>query len=292
MNKNLINMIHQKLSILIILYEENFEMINKCLEKIKDFKIIIIDNANDKSLKDKVIKKFRIHKYFLNKKNIGFSKAANQGIKACDTEYLLFLGADCQITYSSIEQLMLVKEKYKDCFLTSPTFFDHTGKPTYNGGPLHENSPKNKVIKNSGDVCVEAVLTTVILFKVEDIINIGLLDEKFFLYFLDDDLCRRIKNIKKSVIQVYSARATHDHGNLKVKNRFKKILFANYYFYFEELYYLYKINSHQQKYNSLKKKIPKFLVKLIINFILLRFNKFVYYFAKTLAFYNFKKLIK
>ena len=53
-------MIHQKLSILIILYEENFEMINKCLEKIKDFKIIIIDNANDKYLKDKIIKKFII----------------------------------------------------------------------------------------------------------------------------------------------------------------------------------------------------------------------------------------
>ena len=67
-------MIHQKLSILIILYEENFEMINKCLEKIKDFKIIIIDNANNKSLKDKIIKKFNIHKYFLNKKILVFQK--------------------------------------------------------------------------------------------------------------------------------------------------------------------------------------------------------------------------
>ena len=41
---------------------------------------------------DKVIKKFKIYKYFLNKKNIGFSKAANQGIKECDTEYLFILG--------------------------------------------------------------------------------------------------------------------------------------------------------------------------------------------------------
>jgi GT2 family glycosyltransferase len=285
-------MIDQKLSILIILYEENFEMINKCLEKIKDLKIIIIDNANDKSLKDKVIKKFKIHKYFLNKKNIGFSKAANQGIKVCETEYLLILGVDCLITYSDIEQLMLAKEKYKDCFLTSPTIYDHTGKLTYNGGALNENSPKNEVIKNSGDVCLDAVLTTAILFKVKDIINLGLLDEEFFLYFVDIDLCKRIKSIKKSIIQVHSSKAIHETGHLKVKNRFKKIFFANYYFYYEELYYLYKTNLHQRKYDYFKKKIPKFFVKLIINFILLRFDKFVYYFAKVLAFYKFKKLIK
>ena len=285
-------MINQKLSILIILYEEKLEIISKCLEKIKDFKIIIIDNANNKSLKDEIIKKFKIYKYFLNKKNIGFSKAANQGIQSCDTEYLLFLGADCLITYSGIEQLMLAKEKYKNCFLTSPTFYDHSGKYTYNGGPLLEDGAKNKVIENSGDICVDAVLTTAILFKVKDIIEIGLLDEEFFLYFLDHDLCRRIKNIKMSVIQVYNAKATHAHGHLKVKNKFKRIFFANYYFYYEELYYLYKINSHQQKYDYLKKKIPKFLVKLIINFLIFRFDKFVYYLSKTLAFYKFKKLIK
>ena len=285
-------MLNQKLSILIILYEENLEMINKCLENIKDFKIIIIDNANNKFLKKKILKRFKIYKYFLNEKNIGFSKAANQGIQACDTEYLLFVQADCLITYSGVEQLMLAKEKYKDCFITSPTFYDNDGKLTYNGGPLYESSPKNKVIENFGDVCVDAVLFAVILFKVKDAINIGLLDEKFFLYFLDDDFCRRIKSIKKSIIQVYSAKATHAHGYLKVKNRFKKIFFANYFFYYEELYYLYKINSHQKKYDLFKKKIPKFLIKVIINFTLLRLEKFVYYLSKVLAFYKFKRLVK
>lgn len=285
-------MIHHQLSILIILYEEKFEMINKCLDKIKDLKIIIIDNANDKSLKDKIIKKFKIHKYFLNKKNIGFSKAANQGIKACETEYLLILGADCLITYSDIEQLMFAKKKYKDCFLTSPTIYDYKGKLTYNGGPLNENSSKNEVIQNSGDVCLDTVLTTAILFKVKDIINIGLFDEEFFLYFVDIDLCKRIKNIKKSIIQVFASRAIHETGHLKVKNRFKKIFFANYYFYYEELYYLYKTNIHQKKYYYFKKKIPKFIVKSLLNLILFRFDKFLYYLSKLLAFYKFKRLIK
>ena len=285
-------MMNKRLSILIILYEENFEVIKKCLSNINEYKIIIIDNANDQSLKDKIIKNFKIYKYFLNKKNIGFSKAANQGISECDTEYLLILGADCLITYSDIEQLMLAKEKYKDCFLTAPTIYDHTGKLSYNGGPLNENSPKNVVVKNSGDVCVDSVLTTAILFKVKDIINIGLFDEKFFLYFLDIDLCRRIKSIKKSIIQVYSSKAIHETGHLKVKNRFKKIFFRNFYFDYEELYYLYKNNLHQQKYNIVKKKIPKFIFKFFINLLIIRFDKSIYYLSKLLAFYKFRKFTK
>ena len=282
---------NKELSILIILYEENFEVIEKCLSKINEYKIIIIDNANDQSLKDKIIEHFKIYKYFLNKKNIGFSKAANQGISECDTEYLLILGADCLITYSDIEKLMLAKKKYKDCFLTSPTIYDHAGERTYNGGPLNENSP-NEVIKNSGDVCVDSVLTTAILFKVKDIINIGLLDEEFFLYFVDIDLCKRIKSIKKSIIQVYSSKAIHETGHLKVKNRFKKIFFRNFYFDYEELYYLYKNNLHQNKYNIVKKKIPKFIFKFFINLLIIRFDKSIYYLSKLLAFYKFRKLTK
>ncbi len=285
-------MINEKLTILIILYEENLDIIKKCLDQIKGFRIIIIDNANNESLKKEIGSNYRIYKYFLNKKNIGFSKAANQGIKECDSEYLLILGADCLITQKDINQLMLSKQKYQDCFLTSPTFYDSRGDYTYNGGPLYENGAKNETLQNHGDVCVDAVLTTSVLFKVSDIKNIGLFDENFFLYFLDDDLCRRIKKIKKSIIQVSNSKAVHTHGQLKVKNKLKKIFFRNYYFSYEELYYFYKINAHQEKYYEIKKKIPKYLLKMILNFFIIRAEKFVYYLAKILAFNKFRKLIK
>tara|TARA_A100000164_G_scaffold372704_1_gene402395 strand:+ start:1438 stop:2295 length:858 start_codon:yes stop_codon:yes gene_type:complete len=285
-------MINKRLSILIILYEENLDTITKCLEQIKEFKIIIIDNANNKNLKSEITKQFDIYKYFLNYKNIGFSRAANQGILECDTEYLLILGADCLIKYSDIEQLILAKEKYDNCFLTSPTFYDLDGNYTYNGGLSCEKGMKNEVLKNSGDVCVEAIITTAVLFKVKDMINLGLFDEKFFLYFLDEDLCKRIRAINKSIIQVSESKAIHTHGQLKVKNRFKKIFFRNYYFDYEELYYFYKNNLHKKKYELVKKKIPKFIIKLIINFLIIRFDKFVYYLSKVLAFYKFRRLIK
>ena len=60
-------MIQQNLTILIILYQENINIIRKCLDQLKNLKIIIIDNANDTKLKKKISKEYSIHRYFLNK---------------------------------------------------------------------------------------------------------------------------------------------------------------------------------------------------------------------------------
>ena len=187
---------------------------------------------------------------------------------------------------------MFAKEKYNDCFLVSPTFYDSKGNFDYNGGPLYEDGSKNEPLKNSGDVCVNAVLTTAVLFKIKDIKEIGFFDEEFFLYFLDDDLCKRIKNINKSVVQVFKAKAIHTHGQLKIRNKIKKIFFRNFYFDYEELYYLYKNDLHLRKYKMVKKKIPKFIFKFFINLLIIRIDKSVYYLSKLLAFYKFRNFIK
>ena len=47
-----------------------------------------------------------------------------------------------------------------------------------------------------GDICAETVLGSIMMFKKQDIMEIGLYDENFFLYFLDDELCRRIRDKK------------------------------------------------------------------------------------------------
>ena len=99
------NLVTNELTIIIIFYEEKIDLVFKCLENIKNFKIIIIDNADNISLKKKIKEKFQIYKYLLNKKNIGFTKAANQAIKLCDTEYVLNLNADCFISEEDILKL-------------------------------------------------------------------------------------------------------------------------------------------------------------------------------------------
>ena len=285
------NLVTNELTIIIIFYEEKIDLVFKCLENIKNFKIIIVDNANNISLKKKVKKKFQIYKYLLNKKNCGFTKAANQAIKLCDTEYILNLNADCFITEENILKLIISHKKYKNCFITTPTFYDEESKLSYNAGCFAEKNLKRDILNLEGDVCVDTVLGTAILFKKSDMLELGLLDENFFIYFEDDDLCRRIKQKNKSVIQIFDAKSQHVHGQLKVKNFLKKIFIRNYHFTYDKLYYYFKINKHHEKYKYLKKKLPNYTIKAIINLLTLRLSRSMYYFAKVKAYYNFKKLL-
>jgi len=72
-----LNSIFQEITITIVLYEENLSSISNCLENLKGFKIIIIDNAGNFRLKKEIEKRFEIYKYIVNKVNTGFSKGAN-----------------------------------------------------------------------------------------------------------------------------------------------------------------------------------------------------------------------
>ena len=282
----------KELTIIIVLFEEKKDLLFSCLNNIKNFKIIIIDNAGNSKLKIEVERNFSIYKYILNKKNFGFTKAANQAIKLCDTEYILNINADCFIKEEDILRLINSHKNYKDCIIASPTFYDENFKLTYNAGCFDEKNYAKETLNLHGDVCVDKVLGSAILFKKKDIMELGLLDENFFMYYEDDDLCKKVRKKNGSVIQVFEAKAKHSHGQSKVKNVLKRIYIRNYHFTYDELYYYFKINKHHGKYQNLKKKLLNYIVKMIINALIFRYDKSIYYFAIIKAFYDFNKLIK
>ncbi len=280
-----------EITITIVLYKEKTNLVFSCLENIKNFKIIIVDNAGNISLKKKIEEKFRIYKYILNKKNYGYTIAANQAIEQCDTEYILMFQADALISNKDISILLKSHKKYENCFITSPTYYDKESKLSYNSGCLPEKNSKKDILNLEGDVCVETVLGSIILFNKKDMIELGLFDENFFLYFLDFELCRRIKQKKKSVIQIFDAKVQHEHGKIKVKNVLKRIFIRNYNLTFDELYYFFKIKKHFEIFKKLKKKLPNYIIKSITNLFLLRFDQSVYYFSKVVAFHKFNKFL-
>ena len=281
----------EKITVIILTFEEDIDIVFQCMENVKNFKVIIIDNSGNLLQKKQLEKKFKIFKYILNEKNYGYSKGNNQGIKLCDTEYALVLNPDCLISEENIIILLASHRKYKNCFITSPTTYDEKQKLSYNSGCLPENDDRKNVLNLEGDVCVESVLGAVNLFKKKDILEVGLFDENFFQYFSDFELCRRIKQKKKSVIQVFESKAQHIHGQSKVKNILKRIFIREYNYTFDELYYFFKINMHDEKFKNLKKKIPHYIIKSIINLFLLRLSQSIYYFSKIAAFNKFNKLL-
>ncbi len=237
---------NKNVTIVIVLYKEPYELISKTLNFIKDFKIIIIDNDNNDELKNEILKNFKIYRYILNKKNNGFSAGYNQGIRESLSSYTLVLGPDCLIKSDDIYTLTKKLSSYEDALIVTPTSFNHDQTPSYSGGPLPENGQKDIILTLDGDACVESALGACMMFKTEDFKKNNLLfDENFFLYFSDDDLCRTIKFMKKSVIQIKDSICIHQHGNIKVKNKYMKIYIREYNFTHDMLYYFYKKKNKQ-----------------------------------------------
>ena len=279
------------LTIIIVLYQEKIELIRACLENIKNFKIIIIDNDNNIEIKKKIISEFLIYKYILNEKNIGFSKAANIAVKLSDTNYIMNINADCLIKQDDILKLLLANKNDQNCFITSPTFYDSKNKLSRNASNFSDKKILHENDYFDGDVCVDWVLGSAIVFKKKTFIEIGMFDENFFLYFLDEDICIKDLKKKKSTIQISSVKAIHEHGTPKTKNFFKKIFLRNYHFTYDKLYYHFKINSHDEIFNKLQKKIPNYFIKFLINIIILKLGKATHYLSLILAFLQFKKFL-
>jgi GT2 family glycosyltransferase len=280
---------YELITITIVLYQENFELISKCLNGLNKFRIIIVDNSGDIKLKKKVQEKFEISEYIINNKNLGFSKALNQAIKKANTEFILNLEADCIIDEKNIHKLYKALISNKDCYICTPTMIDDNGVLTQSGGAFMEKNLNYKPIQLEGDICVDFPMTAAILFKKKEIMDLGLFDEDLFIYYPDCEIGRRIRKKKKSIIQIFDSVAIHTMGTLKIKNKLKNIFYRNYYFTLDGLIYFYKVNLHSPYLMKLKKKIPNYIVKTIINIFLFKYNKTIQYLAIILAYYNFKK---
>ena len=136
--------------------------------------------------------------------------------------------ADGIIDQGDISKLLEAHKKYDNSFIVSPTLFDKDKNPSVNSGCFPEKELEKTTFILDGDICAETVLGSIIMFKRKDIIEIGLFDENFFLYFLDDDLCKRVRNKKKAVIQVSNSNAIHAHGQIKVQNHLKRTFIRNF----------------------------------------------------------------
>ena len=276
-----------ELTIQIVLYEETKEIIFKCLEHLKNFKILILDNSNNIKLRDQILNKFDIKEYIILNKNLGYSKGHNYLSNKVDTKYLLILNADCQIDEKNIKNLLQSFTKYQDCGLMSPTTFNDKFEQSYNGGLFFENQNQCEITEISGDTCFETVLGAAMLIEKKLFIDLGKFNENMFLFFSDYDLCKKIRKSNKSVIQTKLAKAFHTHGNSKVKNILKKTYLREFNMTYDQLYYFYINKLENFLLKKLKKQHLNYLFKLILNLFIFKHNKSVYYFSRILAYYKF-----
>lgn len=285
----------KKVTIIQVIYDNNYNLL-KNLNKIKDFKIIIVDNqGNDLILED--LKKFKNIQIISNKKNIGFGKAVNMACRVANTKYILLLNPDASINKINITKLANVLDKDKNCIIAVPRIYKNRQyKPEDRLFPENEKLSRNsfeerikrKLFKTipKGNFCVTFFLGAIMLIKKNYFKN-KIFNEKYFLYFEDTQLCKDLNRNKKSIILVNKSYGNHElHAS--VKKTLKNLFIINYNLALSKhLYFNTKILSY-----IFIKDFTLFLVKIILNLFMLRKNKFIINFAKFFGLLSFvlKKL--
>lgn len=264
------------LSIVIVNYQ-TFELtrdtINSILEYSYPFsyEIIVVDNASgDDSLK-------RLQEYFKDNvrfiasaENNGFAAGNNQALRQVGGDYVLLLNSDTVVWENCLEDIYNYMQDHTDvgacgcrvrledgtldkaCKRTFPnvknSFFRlfHIPNNSKDDNYNLTNLPDDEVYE------IDCLTGAFMFIRKTALDEVGLLDETFFMYGEDIDLCYRIKGAGWKIVYYGKASITHLKGASSKKQKNKLI-----YEFYRAMYIYYK--KHHAKDSS-------FIVNIVVYF--------------------------
>lgn len=201
-----------KLSIIIVNYNVT-ELLRNCLSSIinfvqdLDYEVIVIDNKSpDSAWKDLKIE-FPTVQFMSSEVNHGFAIANNKAVKNARGEYILLLNPDTELEGFYMKEIVEFADQHKDLGCLGIRMHDATGKflpeskrsvpDMFNSfEKLFTNFKKKKSksyyrndIKEFEIAEVEVITGAFLLIKRDLYEQIGGLDEKYFMYGEDIDIC-------------------------------------------------------------------------------------------------------
>ena len=248
----------------------------KCLKSLgKDFEIIVIENSNDKKLKNKLENEYPNLKCILSDKNLGYAKGNNLGLSKVTSQYALILNPDTTIESQAIENFFVSADKYKNFSIIGPAVQEDKDKIKY----------KNK--DNQDLIEVNTVKGFAMFLNMKEFENVGFFDENFFIYFEEIDLCKRIKNLNKNIYLDPKITIHHLGGSShNSKINFEMELSRNWHWMWSTFYY-------QKKYKGLIVALiiisPKFfssLIKTLFYLLILNHEKKDIYYCRLSGIFN------
>ncbi len=232
------SLITMQISIILINFESRFFLKN-CLKSInqktlstEQLEIIIVNNEK-KPLKLELTSDFKIT-IIENKQNLGFSKACNIGAKKADGKYLFFLNPDTELLITNFSSIVNKFEKNSRLGIVGTQIIEKNrntpqpwtcGKKTSFLKILFKNSI-NKPWNKKFPIIVDWVSGTAFFIRKSDFKQLNGFDEKFFMYFEDQDLCLRLKSLNKYCLFYPHFSILHHDGQSWPDDNQKKI---NYY---------------------------------------------------------------
>lgn len=184
------------------------------LERNENSNLVIIDNASTDKSVEKIKKILCPFKLIQNKKNLGFAKGANQGIRHAirhGANRILLVNQDLFIKDKDFK--ILIKNQSK---IVGPIVkFKRNNKLVYDiGGKLNWRIMRpyhlEKLVKPGKSCDIDYISGCCMLIDSSVFKKIGFFDEKFFLYFEDVDFCLRASEVNFDIGVEPKAIAFHD----------------------------------------------------------------------------------
>jgi N-acetylglucosaminyl-diphospho-decaprenol L-rhamnosyltransferase len=180
-------------------------------------RVILIDNGSTDDTPQKIVDLLPQAHLIQSQRNLGFGAANNRALDLVTTDYALLLNPDCIVAQRDIEQLLVAATDYPDAAIIAPQLV--------RSGGLYEISYRwpNNIWRSTGPnatgaCCVGFVSGAAMLLNMAVMRHIGFFDERFFLYYEDEDLCQRVFNARQQIIITPEARFTHlSRGSVRGK---------------------------------------------------------------------------
>lgn len=252
-------MLSKKTTILTVTFKSD-DIIHSFIKRINEnFKIIIIENSNNIQFKKKLEQRYKNLKCILTGSNLGWAKANNIGLKIINTKYSLIVNPDTIIDNKTIYKIEKKAELIKNFSLISPVY-EQIFKFLKNKYDKFDNyelsNSTNDLIKTN------YVNGNCLFVKMKDIRLVNYLDEKFFFFFEEMDLCRRLINKKKNIYILNNISVKHlDGKSVNIKLKKDVDLLRNWHFYWSSYYF------HKKHYGTFK-ALKVYLGKIIRFFFL------------------------
>lgn len=212
---------------IIITHHKTPELLDLCLGSIKKtvknikYEIIIVDSESQEKTKELLRDKYSKTKLIPFEKNEGYSKIVNAGLKKTKGNYILILNADIIVLGGAVAKMLKYMKSHPEAGIVGPQLLDFTGnvqascfsfptigtivaRRTFLGKTKWGKKKINRFLQRADWVQGSAIMVRKKALK-----KIGLLDERFFMYFEDTDWCRRFWQNNYKIVYLPTAKMAH-----------------------------------------------------------------------------------
>ena len=254
--------------------------------------IIVIDNtSNDGSLE--YLRKQTGIKIIENEENIGFGRAANQGIEGSHTPYILLLNVDTEATPGSIERLEDFMNQNSEFSIVAPQLIFPDGRlqPSCRKFPTLLNYPLflsylDRLIptgyrvskrQHGQPMTVDQPMGAALMIRRSALEAVGNFDPQFSLYMEEVDLCKRMKDAGWQIFYLPEAKFVHHAGGSTKQDweRSQNFYFQNVMRYFQKHFG----TSTVQKLRMVL--VPALLIRSLVLLLVGRFRQSRFYFKRA-----------